>query len=280
MVVLCALLCMAAVRAWGADDGPPADKLYWQDAWRGWHFYEDPPRETPAPAVQPPRPSAAATAPSRAPELLEFERLQKTLEEYRQVAIVRPTEANVRRYMALEARVVERASRFADLAQRIAWADPDLDPTLRGRPVNAKAIEVFEQTQQSERTRAVSALAKDHVLLYFFRGDCPYCHAFAPILRSFADRHGLGVLAVSLDGGTTRAFPGARRGNGIASTLRVNQVPAVFLAQPGLGRITPVGFGMLSDSQLLERLAHIAAGPADVDTQPLLPAPSSQRSLP
>jgi conjugal transfer pilus assembly protein TraF len=221
MAVLCALLGVVAFRAVAADEIAPADKLYWRDAWRGWHFYEDPPREVPAPAVQPPRPSAAATAPSRAPELLEFDRLQKTLEEYRQVAIVRPTEANVRRYMALESRVVERASRFADLAQRIAWADPDLDPTLRGRPVNAKAVEVFEQTQQTERTRAVAALAKDHVLLFFFRGDCPYCHAFAPILRNFAERHGLGVLAVSLDGGATRAFPGARRDNGIASTLQV-----------------------------------------------------------
>jgi len=36
--------------------------------------------------------------------------LQKTLEDVRNIAIMRPTEANVRRYMEQEAQVVARAS--------------------------------------------------------------------------------------------------------------------------------------------------------------------------
>ena len=120
---------------------------YWADSWRGWHFYEAPaPEETEHPF---PLGKATATAPpaqpSRAQELVEFERLQKTLEETRNIAIMRPSEANVRRYMELESQVVARASYFADVAQRVAWATPQLDPTLQGRPVNAKALEVFDQ---------------------------------------------------------------------------------------------------------------------------------------
>ena len=155
-------------------------KRFWSDARRGWHFYEEPEAELPpttlaAPDRKAPKPSTPA-APQRAPELIEFERLQKTLEEVRNIAIMRPTEVNVRRYMELESRVVARASTFADVAQRVAWSSPELDPTLRGRPVNAKAIEVYEQQQSVERSRSIADLGRDHVLIFFFRGDCPYCH--------------------------------------------------------------------------------------------------------
>lgn len=245
--LLCALL-LLGLGAAGAQDAPAR---YWSEAWRGWHFYEDPELE-PSPAPPPPSPPAA---PARAPELVEFERLQKTLEDTRNIAIMRPTEANVRRYMELEARVVGQASYFADVAQRIAWATPALDPTLQGRPVNAKALEVFEQVQGAERARSVADLAHDHVLFFFYRSDCPYCHAFAPTLEAFQARHGLKVVAVSLDGGPMTGFPDARTDNGIATALKVSQVPAVFLAQPYSGRISPIGFGVLSESQLLERIA-------------------------
>jgi conjugal transfer pilus assembly protein TraF len=258
--LVAAILCPVAVNA------QTTPSRYWSDAWRGWHFYEDPEpeadeRPAPAPRVASP---AAKLKPSRAPEIAEFELLQKSLEETRNIAIMRPTEANVRRYMELEATVVARASTFADVAQRVAWATPELDPTLQGRPVNAKALEVFEQQQISQRSESIAALGRDHVLFFFFRGDCPYCHAFAPTLEAFEARHGIKVVAISVDGGAIPGFPDARRDNGIAITLKVSQVPAVYLAQPFTGKITPIGFGVLSEAQLLERIAIVSAPSTDV----------------
>jgi conjugal transfer pilus assembly protein TraF len=257
-----------------------APNRFWGDAWRGWHFYEDPDVD----AERPPAPPKAVTAPSKpAPatparplELLEFERLQKTLEEVRNVAIMRPTEANVRRYMELEAQVVARASTFADVAQRVAWSTPELDPTVQGRPVNAKALEVFEQQQLVDRSRTIADLGRDHVLIFFFRSDCPYCHAFAPTLEAFQARHGIRIEAVSVDGGAIPGFPGARRDNGIATALRVTQVPAVYLAQPFTGKITPIGFGVLSEAQLLERIAAVSSPGYDA----MVPSVTRQVALP
>ncbi|MDY0012208.1 MAG: conjugal transfer protein TraF [Rhodocyclaceae bacterium] len=269
-------LLLALALPLGADAASAQDVTarYWSDSWRGWHFYEDPPaaeRERPTLPEQ-----AVSSAPaSRAAELVEFERLQKTLEDTRNIAIMRPTEANVRRYMELESQVVARASYFADVAQRVAWATPELDPTLQGRPVNAKALEVFEQNQQARRSRAIADLGKDHVLFFFYRSDCPYCHAFAPILAAFQARHGIQVVAVSMDGGSMPGFPEARPDNGIATTLKVTQVPAVFLAQPFTGRITPIGFGVLSESQLLERLAIVTTPQGEA----MLPSATRQINL-
>jgi len=240
-------------------DGQP---LYWSDSWRGWHFYEAPAPDTEIPPQVPAPPSASTPA-----VLRDFKRLQQAVEDTRNIAIMRPTEANVRRYMELEAQVVERASYFADVAQRVAWTHPDLDPTLQGRPVNARALDVYEREQTAARTRTVAQLGQDHVLIFFFRSDCPYCHAFAPTLAAFQARYGLQVLAISVDGGPMPGFPNARRDNGIATTLRVDQVPAVFLAQPAAGRILPIGFGVLSESELLERIATLTS-------------PDSERMLP
>ncbi|MCM2337146.1 conjugal transfer protein TraF [Hydrogenophaga pseudoflava] len=250
---------------------------YWSDGWRGWHFYEDPPQEELVPTA---RPALAIpsqpTAPPRPPELVEFERLQKTLENLRNIAIMRPTEGNVRRYMQLEMQVVNRASYFADVAQRVAWATPELDPTLQGRPVNAQALEVFDQQQRASRSTSVESLGRDHVLFFFYRSDCPYCHAFAPTLQAFESRHGIQVVAVSVDGGPMPGFPRARPDNGIATALKVTQVPAVFLAQPYTGKITPIGFGVLSESQLLERIATVSSPNGEA----MLPSATQRLALP
>ena len=247
-ITLCTLTVTAAA---AAQDAPP----YWGDRQRGWHFYEVPePIENVRPQAAPP----AISNVTKPPEIKQFELLQKKLEETRNVAIMNPTEANVRRYMEIESRVVGKASVFADVAQRVAWATPELDPTLQGRPVNAKALEVFEQDQMSARARSLADLGADHVLFFFFRSDCPYCHAFAPTLQAFQARYGMNIVPISIDGGGIPGFPKPRRDNGIANTLNVTQVPAVFLAQPFTGKISPVGFGVLSESQLLERISLIS----------------------
>ncbi len=251
------------------EASPSTVSKYWSDSRRGWHFYEEPEtaEESPASRQREPSPARLPATRQRAPELVHFEHLQKTLEEYRNIAIIRPTEANVRRYMELEAKVVSQASYFADIAQRIAWTTPDLDPTLQGRPVNAKAIEVFEQEQLAKRSLSMAELGKDHVLFFFFRSDCPYCQAFAPTLVAFQRRHGINVVAISVDGGPMPGFPNARIDNGIVRTLNVTQVPAVFLAQPYTGHITPIGFGVLSEAQLLERIS-IVSSPASEELVP------------
>jgi len=254
-----------------------SNSLFWLDHRRGWHFYEDPDPEIeikPRPQAKPPAAASKAT-PKRAPELDEFEALQKRLEEFRNIAIINPTEDNVRRYMELEARVVRQASYFADVAQRVAWATPSLDMTLEGRPVNAQAIQVYDREVSSGRQKSVATLGKTHVLFFFFRSDCPYCHAFAPTLETFQARHGIQVVPISVDGGSLPNFPAFRRDNGIAEALQVTQVPAVFLAEPFTGKISPLGHGILSESQLLERIATVAAPGADA----MVPSATRHMSL-
>jgi conjugal transfer pilus assembly protein TraF len=57
--------------------------------------------------------------------------------------------------------------------------------------------------------------------------------------------------------------------------LQVTQVPAVFLAEPFSGKITPIGFGVLSESQLIERISTVSAPGADA----LVPSVTRRVSL-
>ncbi|MBB3122165.1 conjugal transfer protein TraF [Pseudoduganella violacea] len=262
---LAMLACLATTAAPARDLAPaPAGAV--DDARRGWHFYDDPLAPEPAAPIMPPRLPARDAAP---PELARLKRLQREMEDLRAVAVIHPTEANVRRYMVLEAQVMRNASQFADLAQRIAWTHPELDPATQGRPVNATALDVYEQTQAATRADTLARVGRDHVLMFFFRSDCPYCHAFAPVLKAFGQRYRIPLVAVSLDGGALPALPAARVDNGIVRTLKVAQVPAVFLAQPFAGRIVPLGFGVLSESQLVERIVALQDRPGAGQGAPL-----------
>jgi conjugal transfer pilus assembly protein TraF len=226
---------------------------YWADRERGWFWYQLPPEQPRKP--NPPRPAVAAPH----AELTEFEALQKRVEELRNIAIIRPTERNIRNYLAIQAEVIDKASVFADVAQRVIWANPEFDYTVTGRPVNAKALEVYDRAAIGAREGTTIALAKDHALFFFFRSDCPYCHQFGPYLKEFEAKFGLTIVPISVDGGPLLpAFPNPRVDNGIARTLDVREVPALFLVEPASGRIVPIGYGVLSESELLERLQVVS----------------------
>ncbi len=247
-------------------DETRVDDSYWRDRERGWFWYDDPlpeRNEGPKPKSNAVPTTSTPTAPRKASELVEFEALQKRVEDLRNIAIINPSEQNIRNYLDIQNFVIEKASTFADVAQRVIWATPELDPTVTGRPVNAKALEVFDREQAGARTNTVAQLSQTHALFFFFRSDCPYCHQFAPLLRDFEAKFGLKIVPISVDGGGLPEFRNPRVDNGIARTLDVRQVPALFLAEPRGGKITPIGYGVLSESELLERIYVVTQPDAD-----------------
>jgi conjugal transfer pilus assembly protein TraF len=231
-----------------AEDAEPR-ATYWRHHREGWFWYQDP---------VPTKPRAPAKTPKRSSELADFDALQKRLEDLKRIAVMNPSEANLLAYMRLQRTVMDKSQTFADRWQRLVWSVPDLDYGMTGRPTNAMAINVFDDQQRSRDAETVRALAATHGLIFVFRSDCPFCHRFAPILKRFEQEFGITVLAVSTDGGTLPDYPDARPDNGIATRLQVRSVPAVYLTQPNRREIRPVGFGLMSDSELLERVAALA----------------------
>ena len=272
LAVLAVLPAVAAHAAEPATTQPPdlaeTATVYWQQHREGWFWYRDPP-----PPKTRPAPKAPAT-PARPRELADFEAMQRRLETLKRVAVMNPTDDNLMAYMRFQRMVMDRSQVFADRWQRLVWREPSLDYASEGRPTNTLAIAAFDDRQKERDTAAVRQLATTHGLVFVFRSDCPFCHRFAPVLKRFAQTHGLTVLAVSLDGGTLPEYPGARPDNGIAARLNARAVPALYLTQPSRREFRPVGFGLMSDTDLLERIAALAR-----EAEPATP-PNASRTTP
>ena len=84
---------------------------------------------------------------------------------------------------------------------------------------------------------------------------------FGPLLRAFALRHRLDVLAVSVTGGPLEGWPEAVPDQGRAARLGLTSrvVPAVFLYDTRAGRALPVSFGVVAEDQLAERIFALTA---------------------
>ena len=84
----------------------------------------------------------------------------------------------------------------------------------------------------------------------------PDARCSAPLLRAFALRHGLDVLARVDDRRTARRLAEAVRDNGRAEKLGLggSPLPAVVLFDNETKKVFPVAFGVIAEDQLAERI--------------------------
>ena len=230
----------------------------------GWHFYCDraeetaksePPADAEAPAETP-----AAEEPPPGSATAHVAALRRILGEARARAVLEPSEANVAAYLHLQRAALDRAATFSDAVRRTVWAEPALDYTLR-RPVGALAKHLWADTRRVEREGVLRRLGERYGLIYLGDAGCAACRVFGPLLRAFALRHGLDVLAVSRGGGPLEGWPEAVADGGRAAALGLEGVPlpALVLYDTRTKRVRPVAFGVVAEDQLAERLFVLTA---------------------
>ncbi len=218
----------------------------------GWHFYCD--REEEADdRPPPPELSAPPLAPGSAAARIAA--MRERLEEARAEAILDPAPEKVAAYLELQRAALQRAATFSDAFRRTVWATPGLDYTLT-RPVGALAKRLWSDERRAARDAALARLGERYGLIYLGHTDCGGCRVFGPLLRAFALRHGIDVLAVSMTGGKLEGWPGAVPDNGRAARLGLagSPVPALVLFDTATKRAMPVGFGVLAEDQIAERI--------------------------
>jgi conjugal transfer pilus assembly protein TraF len=234
----------------------------------GWFWYEREPELAPAPEPAPPEqpavsvePPMSETAP-KGPKPLSAQWIREHIGEYRDAAIDDPTPENVALYLYLQRVALDKSSRFAAATQRAVQLDPFLDEITQ-RPTATFAANLTNRQAGDNRDEVLERVAEKAGVLFFFRSDCPYCEAQAPLLQLLQARYGFSVLPVSIDGAPLPggAFPSFRQDRGQAQALGVVSTPALFLARPPDATV-PLSQGLLSLTQLQERvvLAAVQAG--------------------
>ena len=221
----------------------------------GWHFYcdrDETEAETPTTKVSPAEQHESAQE--------RIQTMRKALEDARAQAILEPTPENVTAYLRLQQKALQSAAAFSDAFRRAVWANPGLDYTLR-RPVGALAKRLWAEERRAERDAALARLGERYGLIYLGSEKCPACRVFGPLLRAFALRHGLEVLAVSTTGGPLEGWPEAVPDAGRAERLGIKApvLPALILYDTKRRRAMPVSYGVVAEDQLAERIFALTA---------------------
>jgi conjugal transfer pilus assembly protein TraF len=191
--------------------------------------------------------------------------MRENLDRYRDRAIDDPTPENVAAFFYLQRVVLDKSSTFAKVAARVVQGNPDLDEITQ-RPTATFGANLANKTAGEAQDAVLGHIAQLAVVWFFFRSDCPYCEAQAPLLDRMSQRYGFTVLPISLDGPPlpSGVFPNSRVDGGQGRALGVRATPTMFLVRPDPDgpKVAPVAQGLLSLVQLQERFvtAAVTAG--------------------
>jgi conjugal transfer pilus assembly protein TraF len=186
----------------------------------------------------------------------KVKQIQQNFEEVTAKAILNPTLSNVQDVMTLQRQIMDRSTRFQERwMQASLFEGQHLCASDNGTPLHRK---IMQARHEKERDQKIRRLAKETGLFFIFKQNCPYCHAFAPVVKEFAKEYGFEVKAVSGDGGKLKEFPDAAPDNGMIDKINIKRVyPALFLAHPPTGNVIPVAWGMTTPAQLRENMSTI-----------------------
>ena len=210
-----------------------------------------------------PKPANRAQSDPAAPNESYRKRLDRIgarLEELKAKAVLEPSPDNIIAYVRYQREQLDRASMFADVWERAIWQHPDLDYTLQ-RPVNTLGKSAWLEQRKSDREATVAGLSERYGLFLFYSASCGACEIFSPIVRSLADKYHLSVLPVSMDGGPNPAFSRfvVNHGQYEKMGLEGGQVPALVLFDTYLKKPIPIGYGVMAEDEVLQRIFYLTS---------------------
>lgn len=269
---------------------PTHSKSFWDKSSEGYWWYRDPPPEVtplpppapPPPALPEPEPQAATPPPAPpppAPEPFSVEWLREKTEEYRRRAVNSPTEDNVRAFYYVQRMALDKATRFAEVAQSVVVGDPLLDGNAR-RPISTFAGNAKSKEAQVEMETLLKSLSARVGLLYFYKSDCKFCEMQAPILQAFAKSYGFHVEAIALDGQPSPSgiFPDFKVNQTLVQRFNITITPTLYMLKPPDG-VAPIAQGAIPLEEIRRRVLIVAAKlgwitKEEMDrTRPIIPGP-------
>lgn len=215
----------------------------------GYHFYCDPEEQVAGEAVTPPDIEPPEPTPS---ERLQAE--QAIFENAKAAMVLDPTPENVKTYMRLQKRWVDNSAYMTAQWKRVVWANPDLDPSVEW-PTSQLGRQTERDIERTAEQASIEKVKDRYGIFYFGAGTCDFCAVYEQILSGFADRYGVTILPVSTDGKPLRGFEAYQVDTGQRAAMGIADVtPALALFDNATDEVIPVGYGMLTISELEYRI--------------------------
>jgi conjugal transfer pilus assembly protein TraF len=230
----------------------------WTDPERGFLFYQ-PDAEVPKKRLAPPAEKARpAPHARRLQDIKDHDELKAERERRLKIAIMDPSEENMRAYLEANKFFLAKSAMFADMWRRTTWANPTLDFNARNPNANfaQTSIRLERNAQKEDVVRELGQ--RKYGVLFFARSDCPYCKLQAPVLAELQRKFGVEVMAISVDKRPIEGFPGARADNGISFRVTgghgISVFPSMYLVSSDRPEAVMLGSGVLALDEMIERI--------------------------
>jgi len=236
-----------------ATEGGEQKLGYFTKSDQGWFWYHDPRLLPPVklPEVPPSTPAANVPAP------LSAKWFRENLDNYRDAAIDNPSPDNVRLYLYLQRLAMDKAEMYSHASQLAVAQDPALDQASL-TPTNQQSKAAANGARGQAMKKLMSRLAVGSGIWFFFRSDCPYCHAQAPVLAAMENLYGFKILPISLDQKPMEdgTYPNWVPDSGQGKSMHVTVTPTLFLVTPP-DIVIPLGAGVMAADQLEDRIVEL-----------------------
>lgn len=218
----------------------------------GWHFYCDPDKE------EEDKPEQKPAIKPESPEdyLARRDAVRKELDWKMARAVLEPTQEHIIDYIRTQRdKALNPANIFTEKWKRAIWTNPDIDYSLK-RPVSTVGKQAWVDNRNIEKEHSINTLNERYGVFFFYSSTCIYCQKYSPILKAFAAKHNLKVIAVSMDGGIFPDWPDTVINQGQAERMGIagKPVPATILFDKKTKEIVPVGFGLMAMDELESRI--------------------------
>lgn len=188
--------------------------------------------------------------------LEKLSELQKEVEEAKAKAVLEPSEENLKNYMYIQQRVVDRASYFSDVWRRVLWATPELDYTQK-RPVSNAGKNVWEKDRENKIFNVLKNINKRYGIFFIYSTTCGFCQKYSQILYDLKQQYSLEIKGISIDG---RFLPNWENNSfinkGQLEQLKVDYstVPITILYDNLTNLIVPIGYGLMTQDEIKQRI--------------------------
>jgi len=125
-----------------------------------------------------------------------------------------------------------------------------------------KMLTKHSRLNVTTRSGMIKNLAENYYFVFIYKGSCPHCHHFAPVLKDFTDTFHINVKSYSLDDAPLDAFKGPPLTPELFQTFFVAggykpAVPALFLVNRHTQDAFAVLFGEAQDYELANRVHEL-----------------------
>lgn len=227
---------------------------FYEDHAQGWFWYEDPKIYEKEASLKKKVEKADASLTPFQKAVQDLKDYKQKIEERKALALMNPTFNTVRDYMMIQKEMSDRAEEFSQIWEKVMLKTPELNPEINN-PSPQYLRHVKNDEKRLHHDQILKSAAQRYGLFFFISQKCPYCQAFAPIVKRFADAFGFHVMVIHMQGDPDEEiaalFKIIRTNNGMAGFFGIHQTPALMAYNSQTQDVIPLSYGATSMDKLI-----------------------------